>query len=123
MRHPNQNFIQLLARRKMSISQLADQIFSGRSHLGLVLSGHRVGTVTWRKLKSVLTSEEFECARGFASDPGNAAILARRETLAGASKGKEAHGLGPGTGLATGPGTGEGARIGPGALICAETSR
>lgn len=81
----NPELSQLLAKRKLSISKVADLIYTGRCHLGLVLMGRRNGTVTWRKLKAVLSPEEYECARNFAVAPDNAAKAAVRASASAAS--------------------------------------
>jgi hypothetical protein len=58
----------MLARRDMSVEKLADMIFSVRTAVLQVLRGSRTGAPTWRKLKRVMSAEEFECARQFANE-------------------------------------------------------
>lgn len=62
----NKRLHELLAKRDMNIEKLADQIFSGRSHLVQVLLGQRRGTFTWTKLEKVLEPAEYKAAKDFA---------------------------------------------------------
>jgi predicted transcriptional regulator len=54
------------ALRKMNVGLIADQIFSARTAVSQVLSGKRSGKQTWKKLRRVLTEEEYVIAREFA---------------------------------------------------------
>jgi hypothetical protein len=52
-------FHRKLRARGTSITQIAAQIYCGRSHVTQVLNGSRPGAHTWPKLERVLTTAEL----------------------------------------------------------------
>lgn len=51
-------FIRTLKGRGMTLSELANQMNCGRSHLSQVINGHRPGGHTWAKLAKALPAED-----------------------------------------------------------------
>lgn len=52
----------------LSVALVARQLFCNLASVHTVLNGRRIGTVTWRKLKAVLSGEQWDCARAFAAE-------------------------------------------------------
>lgn len=63
----NRPFHRLLRAKGMTVSKLAKTAEVGRTHLTLVLNGDRRGNrETWDKVATVLTHEEYMCAKTYA---------------------------------------------------------
>lgn len=62
----NKELGRLLGKRKMTVDRVAEQIFSNRISVTLVLLGKRKGGVTWENLAKVLEPEELRVAKEFA---------------------------------------------------------
>ena len=76
----SEEFCAAIKQRGLNITSLAAMAFTGRAHLGQVLNGRREGSKTWKRLKRVLSSEEYGIAWEYAQ---------RMRTERGSASGEE----------------------------------
>lgn len=62
----NEELDALLKARGLSITKVAERLILNRASVSQVLCGSRTGRVVWKRLGTLLTKQEWDCARLFA---------------------------------------------------------